>query len=92
MGLALDAAAGSEAPVFYLVACLLTLVPSLAMNVKRCHDRDRSGWFILVMLIPLAGGIWYFIEAGCLRGTVGPNKYGPDPLETQEVSQEEAIA
>ena len=92
VGVALDAAAGMEAPVFYLLACLLCLVPSLAMNLKRCHDRGRSGWFILVNLIPIAGGIWYFIEIACLRGTVGPNKYGPDPLQAQDVSQEEATA
>ena len=77
---------------FYLLVFLLISVPVVATNVKRCHDRDRSGWFVLIQLIPLVGMIWYFIEIGCQRGTVGPNKYGPDPLETQDMSQEEAIA
>ncbi|MEI6557684.1 MAG: DUF805 domain-containing protein [Rhodospirillaceae bacterium] len=69
------------ATVFYLVA----LYPGLAVNVKRCHDRGRSGWFFLINFIPLIGGIWYFIDVGCLRGTVGDNRFGPDPLGDQTV-------
>jgi uncharacterized membrane protein YhaH (DUF805 family) len=51
----------------------------LALGVKRWHDRGKSGWWILIGLIPLVGAIWTFVECGCLRGTVGPNPYGPDP-------------
>jgi len=58
---------------------LFLLWPELAASVKRCHDRDHSGWFLLVSLIPIVGPIWLFVELGFLRGTVGPNKYGPDP-------------
>jgi len=54
--------------------------PSLAMQVKRWHDRNKSGWWILITLVPLIGPIWSLIEVGFLRGTVGPNRYGPDPL------------
>jgi uncharacterized membrane protein YhaH (DUF805 family) len=54
--------------VFYLAI----LVPSIAVGVRRMHDQDKSGWFIL---IPIANLIFY-----CLPGTPGPNKYGPDPL------------
>ena len=53
---------------------------SMAVMVKRCHDRDRTGWFIFIMLVPLIGPIWLLIELGFLRGTHGPNRYGPDPL------------
>jgi uncharacterized membrane protein YhaH (DUF805 family) len=53
---------------------------SLAVMVKRCHDRDRSGWFIFISLIPFIGVIWLLIELGFLRGTAGPNRFGPDPL------------
>ncbi len=53
---------------------------SLAVTVKRCHDRDRSGWFIFIALIPFIGAIWLLIELGFLRGTVGPNRFGSDPL------------
>jgi uncharacterized membrane protein YhaH (DUF805 family) len=52
----------------------------LCVAVKRVHDRDRSGWFLLIQLIPIVGQVWFFVEAGCLRGTVGSNRFGPDPL------------
>ena len=58
---------------------LLTLVPHLAINIKRCHDRDRSGWFILLTFIPLVN-LWYIVEVGFLPGTKGNNRFGPDPL------------
>jgi uncharacterized membrane protein YhaH (DUF805 family) len=51
----------------------------LALGVKRCHDRDKSGWFLLIGLIPFIGGVWLFIELGLLDGTPGPNQYGPSP-------------
>jgi uncharacterized membrane protein YhaH (DUF805 family) len=54
--------------------------PGLAVGVKRCHDRDHSGWFLLVGLIPIIGSIWLLIELGFLRGTIGPNRFGPDPV------------
>ena len=62
-------------------AVLVTLWPSLAVSVKRCHDRDRSGWFLLVGLIPIIGDIWVLVELGFLRGTEGNNRFGPNPLE-----------
>lgn len=52
----------------------------LALSVKRYHDRNKSGWWVLIVFVPVIGGLWFFVEAGCLRGTVGPNQYGPDPL------------
>jgi len=52
---------------------------SLALQVKRWHDRGKSGWWVLINLIPFVGGIWSFVECGCLRGTVGPNQFGADP-------------
>lgn len=63
-----------------LVFFLPYLVATLAIGVKRWHDRDRSGWWILIYLVPVIGPIWTFIECGCLRGTDGDNRFGPDPL------------
>ena len=63
---------------------LLTLVslwPGLAIYAKRWHDRNKSGWWTLIMLVPLVGPIWFLVETGFLRGTLGPNRFGPDPLE-----------
>lgn len=51
---------------------------ALSVSVRRCHDRDKSGWFILVGLIPLVN-FWVLIELGFLDGTQGPNQYGPSP-------------
>ncbi len=62
------------------ILLLLTLWPTLALYAKRWHDRDKSGWWSLIMLIPLIGGIWMLIELGFLRGTDGPNRFGPDPI------------
>lgn len=65
--------------VFGIVG-LVFLWPGLAITIKRWHDRGKSGWWVLIVLIPLVGAIWALVETGFLRGTVGPNKYGPDPL------------
>lgn len=48
----------------------------LAISVKRWHDRDKSGWWMLVGLIPIIGGWWVTIELGFLKGTEGANQYG----------------
>ena len=58
---------------------LAALWPGLAVAIKRAHDRNRSGWFLLVMLIPIAGAIWLLVELGFLPGTPGPNRFGPPP-------------
>jgi uncharacterized membrane protein YhaH (DUF805 family) len=61
---------------------LLLLPPAVAGSSKRWHDQDHSGWWQLVMLVPVLGGLWNLFVTGALRGTVGPNRFGPDPLET----------
>ena len=55
---------------------LLLIWPALALSVKRWHDRDKSGFWVLVGLIPILGQLWVFIETGFLPGTEGPNQYG----------------
>jgi len=59
----------------------------LAVTVKRCHDRDKSGWFIFIALIPIIGGIWLLIELGFLDGEPRPNKYGPSPKYPDPAAQ-----
>ena len=63
------------------IISLISIWPSLAIYAKRWHDRNKSGWWSLIMLVPFIGGIWILVELGCLRGTDGPNDYGDDPLE-----------
>jgi uncharacterized membrane protein YhaH (DUF805 family) len=106
-----------EAPAFQILNAVVsigTLISSIAVGLKRLHDRDKSGWWLLLFyLVPsllagigaiaffygvgaeAAGGmisgaiiwalgfavlVWAFVELGCLRGTLGPNRFGPDPL------------
>jgi uncharacterized membrane protein YhaH (DUF805 family) len=59
---------------------LAILIPSLAVTVRRLHDIDRSGWWILIALVPLIGSIVLLVFA-LLDGTPGPNRYGPNPKE-----------
>jgi uncharacterized membrane protein YhaH (DUF805 family) len=61
------------------ILLLLTLWPSICIYAKRWHDRDKSGWWSLIMFIPIIGGIWMLVELGFLRGTDGPNRFGNDP-------------
>ena len=58
----------------------LTLYPQIIVSVKRLHDHDKSGWWFLIYWVPMVGWLWALIECGCLRGTVGDNRYGPDAL------------
>lgn len=50
---------------------LAVLIPSIAVGVRRMHDIDKSGWFILIPI--------YNLILACTNGTVGPNEYGEDP-------------
>ena len=64
-----------------LILALITLWPTLAIYTKRWHDRDKSGWWSLIMFVPIIGAIWLIIELGFLSGTDGPNRFGDDPLD-----------
>ena len=88
---------------------IVMIISGLAVGIKRLHDRNKSGWymllfyvlpFVLVLLglmfdvtgdgsstatlvlgiLALAVMLWAFVELGCLRGTIGTNAYGPDPI------------
>ena len=59
---------------------IIFLYPAFAITTKRWHDRDKSGWWSLILFVPLVGPIWMLVECGFLRGTEGPNRFGPDPL------------
>jgi uncharacterized membrane protein YhaH (DUF805 family) len=62
------------------ILILLTLWPSICIYAKRWHDRDKSGWWSLILFIPIIGSIWILVELGFLRGTEGPNRFGSDPI------------
>jgi uncharacterized membrane protein YhaH (DUF805 family) len=127
---ALGLAAGPDSIVFSLVNMVVgigTFISNIAVGVKRLHDRNKTGWWLLLFYVlpgilvtaaavsgliavgsaldavtsqsiasfgvagfllmgAFAVVLWAFIELGCLRGTVGPNRYGPDPLALPVVS------
>jgi uncharacterized membrane protein YhaH (DUF805 family) len=90
----------SFGPMFWVGAIILlvwglgTLIPSIAVTVRRLHDRNMSGWYfaglivavVVLSMIPVIGTLAVFaLEIGwivlmALPGTPGPNNYGPDPL------------
>lgn len=63
---------------------LLSIVPGLAVSVRRLHDQDRTGWLLLLWLIPLFGWFALFVLM-CLDGTRGPNRFGSDPKHPSPV-------
>lgn len=63
------------------LAWLAIVYPSLMICIKRAHDRNHSGHWCWLCLIPILN-LWLGIELGFLKGTEGPNRFGEDPLET----------
>ncbi len=63
----------------YLISALALFLPSLAAGVRRLHDTNRSGWWLLIALIPLVGAILLIVWLAT-KGTPGNNDYGADPL------------
>jgi uncharacterized membrane protein YhaH (DUF805 family) len=67
---------------FSFVSVLLLLaifIPGVAVSVRRMHDLDKSGWWLLIAFIPIIGAIMLLIWF-CSAGTPGVNRFGPDPL------------
>ena len=54
------------------------ILPGLAVTVRRFHDTDRSGWFILIGLVPILGAL-VLLFFMLVRGTQGENRFGPPP-------------
>lgn len=103
-------AQGQASLILIFLGQLVLLYPSTAIMVKRFHDRDRSGWFVAILLVPIVlqgianivgvtgdplnqgaldylfalwiiiVSLWFLVELGFLRGSMGANRFGPDPL------------
>lgn len=58
------------------ILLILSLWPSLAVQVKRWHDINKSGWWVLILLVPIIGGLIALIANGFFPGTEGENEYG----------------
>lgn len=65
-------------PIPVLLYFLVVLAPALGVGIRRLHDTDRTGWWILVNFIPFIGGL-VFLVFMLLPGTQGENRFGPDP-------------
>ena len=111
---AAETAGGEVAAAALLISAIVFTIPTtiatIAVAVKRLHDRNKTGWWLLlffllpaflsgvaegispsaeelsasglvIMLVALVIGIWGFLEIAVLRGTRGPNAFGPDPLQ-----------
>lgn len=66
--------------IISVLVSLALIVPMVSVGVRRLHDTNRTGWWMLVSIIPLAGlimAIFWLTKVG----TIGPNQYGYDPLE-----------
>jgi uncharacterized membrane protein YhaH (DUF805 family) len=61
--------------ILYLGYAIATIVPSIAVAIRRLHDTDKSGWFLLLGLIPFVGAI-ILIVFYAMEGTPGPNNFG----------------
>ena len=68
-------------PIATIVLVLGLIVPTLAVSVRRLHDTGRSGWWILIGLVPLVGFI-VLIVFHVQDSQPGTNQYGPSPKET----------
>ena len=60
---------------------LFSFVSNIMMDVRRLHDLDLSGWWMLLMLVPLVN-IFFALYMLFFKGTDGPNQYGDDPLQS----------
>jgi uncharacterized membrane protein YhaH (DUF805 family) len=68
---------GSAFTMLFGLYCLAVFIPSIAVGVRRLHDTGRSGWWLLLSVVPLVSLILlvFFVE----DGTPGGNEYGPNP-------------
>ncbi|KUO14474.1 DUF805 domain-containing protein [Streptomyces dysideae] len=67
-------------PAITAVFAVALLLPSLAVTVRRLHDTGRTGWWILIGIVPLVGLIVMLVFL-CSDGQPGQNKYGPNPKD-----------
>ena len=68
----------SDLGLFSGIFALGSILPSIAVSVRRLHDTDRSGWWFLISFIPLIGGIVLLVFL-CLDSSPGQNRFGANP-------------
>lgn len=88
LGIAID---GIGYGALYFLYAFGTFVPGLAVSVRRLHDIGKSGWMMLVGLIPIIGSIWLIVLM-CSEGTQGENEYGKNPKEILDGDNPHVVA
>jgi uncharacterized membrane protein YhaH (DUF805 family) len=68
----------TEVGLFSGLYALAVLIPSLAVTIRRLHDTNRSGWWVLIHLIPIIGAIVILVFT-VLDSQPGANRFGPNP-------------
>ena len=66
---------GVDGAVSFLVNIIMA-VAGIMLHIKRFHDRGKSGWWVLILFVPLLGLIWAIVDLGILAGSEAPNRYG----------------
>ena len=77
---------GVSMGAFSILNALVSLalfLPGLAVSIRRLHDIDRTGWWLLLGFTVI--GAFVLIYWACQRGTPGPNRFGPDPMRALEL-------
>jgi uncharacterized membrane protein YhaH (DUF805 family) len=75
----LSSVSDSMAPgLLYSLFCLAVLLPALSVTVRRLHDVGKSGWWILISVLPFIGGLWLLILT-LMDSQSGPNRFGESP-------------
>jgi uncharacterized membrane protein YhaH (DUF805 family) len=93
IGIADDAAPFPDWAKGILVLLLLpVLFAAVIVQIKRWHDLNKSEWWVLINFIPVIGVLWSLKECGFQKGTQGANRFGPDPLETEQKPVQSAVS
>jgi uncharacterized membrane protein YhaH (DUF805 family) len=66
--------------IAYFLYGLAILIPSITVGIRRLHDTNKTGWLMLICLVPIAGAIAFLVLCA-LEGTQGENQYGSVPSE-----------
>lgn len=71
-------ALGQGLPITYFLVLALNIIPAISVSMRRLHDTNRTGWWLLISMIPIIGAIVFFIFT-LLPGTPGVNRFGAQP-------------
>lgn len=69
--------------LLFSIIAFIVWVAGISISVRRWHDMNKSGWWVLINIIPILGWIYSLIMLGFVSGDQGHNSYGPPPREGQ---------